>query len=116
GRDLARPGVAAEARVMIGLLAVAGKQDERKARAHVRGQALARRRREVGQRVEAGGAHGLRPELDLAARRRKRRLVEIAQPVRHRNAAGALQLGEREAAVAEDELVERALAAPREQV
>ena len=116
GRDLAGPRLAAEARMVIGLLAVAGEQDQRKPVAHVVSRALARRRREVGQRIEAGGAHGLGQQLDPGGRRRERLLLEIAEPIRHRHAAGALQLGERDAAVADDELVERALATPRDQV
>ena len=72
GRHFARPVLIAKARVVVGLLAVAGHQDERILPGRLRGEPLAARRRVAGQRIEPETFHGRREQLHLAGARRER--------------------------------------------
>src|ERR1051326_7724761 len=114
GRNLLGPRLIAKPRMMIGLLAVAGEERQRKLRLERGVGALARRRDKIRQRIDPDRGDGFRVKLDLAGRRGE--FVEVLQRIRIDRVAVAPQRLQRYAAVAEQILDELVLALPRQKI
>ena len=112
GRDLARPALVPEPRVVVGALPHSGEQGQRVGVAHRLGLAFRAGGGVVRQRIEAQLGQPLGIELHLAGLRLEAGGGEVPAGVREAGVSGFPHLLHGDAAVAQQELVELALGLP----
>src|ERR1700680_1384420 len=116
GRDFLRPILFAKTRMMIGLLAISGDQQKRKALANFRSRRFGRWQNEIGQRIEAKCSQLLGIQFDFAAFRGKWALRKISYAAWELGEAASAQFLHINAASAKEEFDEYALRPPAEEV